>query len=49
MEQYEFLWLFLANVREDGRRLVLGGDFNASIGPVASFEPVEVVGTGSAV
>lgn len=27
---------------------MLGGDFHVSIGPVASFEPVEVVGAGSA-
>lgn len=42
--QYDILKLLLTHVRDEGRSLFIAGDFNASIGPVHSFEPSDVIG-----
>ena len=42
--QSEILKLLLSHARAEGRIILIAGDFNASIGPVHSFEPSEVIG-----
>ena len=42
--QYDILKLLLTHVRDEGRCLLIAGDFNASIGPVQSFEPSDAIG-----